>query len=72
VSNVITLTQLVVAVSIPTVVALIGILLNQSAYYKLGDRLDRMSENMNNQITTLLTTMHGVDVRVVRMEERNK
>jgi hypothetical protein len=70
--DLITLTQLVVAVSIPSVIALIGILLNQSAYHKLGDRLDRMTENFNNQVTTLLSTIHGVDVRVVRLEERNK
>jgi hypothetical protein len=31
-----------------------------------------MTENFNNQVTTLLSTIHGVDVRVVRLEERNK
>ncbi len=66
----ITLTQLAIAISIPTVVALIGILYNISAVNKLGDRMDRMSENFNNQVTTLLSTIHGVDVRVVRLEER--
>ena len=63
----ITLPQLAIAISIPTVVALIGILDNISAVNKLGDRVDRMSENFTNQVTTLLTTVHGVDVRVVRL-----
>ena len=65
-----TLTQLVVAISIPTAVAMIGVLFNISAAQKLGDRLDRMNENFTNQVTTLLTTVHGVDVRVVKLEER--
>jgi hypothetical protein len=67
---VLTLTQLVVAISIPTAVAMIGVLFNISAAQKLGDRLDRMIESFTNQVTTLLTTIHGVDVRVVKLEER--
>jgi hypothetical protein len=67
---VLTLTQLVVAISIPTAVAMIGVLFNISAAQKLGDRLDRMNESFTNQVTTLLTTIHGVDVRVVKLEER--
>jgi hypothetical protein len=67
---VLTLTQLVIAISIPTAIAMIGVLFNISAAQKLGDRLDRMNENFTNQVTTLLTTIHGVDVRVVKLEER--
>jgi hypothetical protein len=67
---VLTLTQLVIAISIPTAVAMIGVLFNISAAQRLGDRLDRMNENFTNQVTTLLTTIHGVDVRVVKLEER--
>ena len=49
---------------------MIGVLFNISAAQKLGDRLDRMNESFTNQVTTLLTTVHGVDVRVVKLEER--
>jgi len=67
---VITVAQFAIAVSVPTIVALIGILYNISAVDKLGDRVDRMTDNFNNQVTTLLTTIHGVDVRVVKLEIR--
>jgi hypothetical protein len=84
---VITVVQLAIAVSIPTVVALIGILYNTAALNKLSDRtdgmnkdisgrmdklserMDRMNDNFHNQVTALLTTIHGVDVRVVKLEE---
>jgi len=68
--KVITVAQFAIAVSVPTIVALIGILYNISAVDKLGDRVDRMTDNFNNQVTTLLTTIHGVDVRVVKLEIR--
>lgn len=61
--------QLLLTVSIPTIVALIGVIFNQISNSKLGDKVDRHHENFNNQITTLLTTIHGVDVRVVKLEE---
>jgi hypothetical protein len=64
---VITVAQLAIAGSIPTIVALIGILYNASAVNKMGDRLDKLAdkvdrgaENFNNQVTTLLSTIHGV------------
>jgi uncharacterized membrane protein len=63
-------TQLLLAVSIPTLVALIGVILNQIALYRLSDKVDRHYENFNNQVTVLLTTIHGVDVRVVKLEEK--
>ena len=63
----ITVAQLAIAGSIPTIVALIGILYNASAVNKMGDRLDKLAdkvdrgaENFNNQVTTLLSTIHGV------------
>lgn len=68
----ISLTQLVIAISIPTFVALLGVLWNTSITNKLSEKIDRQTENFNNQVTTLLTTIHGVDVRVVRLEERQK
>jgi len=62
---VITVAQLAIAGS--TIVALIGILYNASAVNKMGDRLDKLAdkvdrgaENFNNQVTTLLSTIHGV------------
>lgn len=60
----ISLTQLVIAISIPTFVALLGVLWNTSITNKLSEKIDRQTENFNNQVTTLLTTIHGVDVRV--------
>lgn len=62
--------QLLLAVSIPTIVALIGVIFNQISIHRLGDKIDRHYENFNNQVTTLLTTIHGVDVRLVKIEER--
>ena len=68
--------QLLLAVSIPTFVALVGVIFNLLSNSKLGDRIDRLDskvdrhqDNFNNQVTTLLSTIHGVDVRVVRLEE---
>ena len=68
--------QLLLAVSIPTIVALIGVIFNQVSNSKLSDRIDKLTEkgdrhyeNFNNQVTTLLSTIHGVDVRVARLEE---
>jgi hypothetical protein len=61
--------QLLLTVSIPTLVALIGVIFNQISNSKLADKVDRHQENFNNQVTTLLTTIHGVDVRVARLEE---
>lgn len=68
----VSLTQFVIAISIPTFVALLGVLWNTSITNKLSEKIDRQTENFNNQVTTLLTTIHGVDVRVVRLEERQK
>jgi hypothetical protein len=65
----ITFGQLLLAVAIPTFVALLGSIFNQVGLHRLSDRIDRLNENFNNQITTLLTTIHGVDVRVVKLEE---
>jgi len=61
--------QLLLTVSIPTLVALIGVIFNQISNGKLADKVDRHQENFNSQVTTLLTTIHGVDVRVARLEE---
>lgn len=55
-------------------VAQTGVILGlvYQAIHKLSDRIDRHYENFNNQVTTLLTTIHGVDVRLVKVEEKNK
>jgi hypothetical protein len=71
--------QLLLAVSIPTIVAVIGVILNQVGYFhlsskidqqslNLNSKIDRQSENFNNQVTTLLTTIHNVDIRLVKVE----
>jgi hypothetical protein len=62
--------QLLLAVSIPTIVALIGVIFNQFSIYRLADKIDQLRENFNNQVTTLLTTIHGVNVRLVKVEEK--
>jgi hypothetical protein len=46
----------------------IGVILG--ALWRLSDKVDRHYESFNNQVTTLLTTIHGVDVRVVKLEEK--
>ncbi len=68
----ITLVQLVLAVSVPTSVAMIGLLFNVLVNNRLTDRIERLNDNFNNQVTTLLATIHNVDVRVVKLEERSK
>lgn len=68
----VTLVQLVLAVSIPTTVALMGILFNVILSSRLSDRIERQTENFNNQVTTLLSTIHSVDIRVVKLEEKGK
>lgn len=64
--------QLLLAVSIPTLVALIGVVLNQIGYYHLSNRVDRLTERFEDRVTTLLTTIHDVHVRVVKLEDNSK
>jgi hypothetical protein len=63
----------------PCIVILIGILVNKhdftllrQDFRDLSAKVDRHYESFNNQITTLLTTIHNVDTRVVKLEERPK
>src|SRR5271170_5929821 len=51
--------QLLLVVSIPSLVSLIGAILNQVGYYHLSGKIDRQAENLNSQITTLPTTIHA-------------
>ena len=41
--------QILIAVSIPTLVALVGVILNQTAIGNLSAKVDRLYENFNNQ-----------------------
>jgi uncharacterized membrane protein len=66
--NAIPFGQLLLAVSTPTLVAVIGVILNQVGYFHLSGKIDRQTENFNNQVTALLTTIHGVDTRLVKVE----
>jgi len=68
--NTIPFGQLLLAVSIPTLVAVIGVILNQVGYFHLSSKIDHQAENFNNQVTTLLTTIHGVDLRLVKVEPK--
>jgi hypothetical protein len=61
--------QLYLTIGIPSILVILAWLSNNSKLDKLSDKVDRHYENFNNQITTLLTTIHGVDTRVARLEE---
>lgn len=67
-----TFSQLLLAVSIPTVVALVGIVMNQSAISGLRREVAALRKELYDQVTALLKEIHNVDVRVVRLEEREK
>jgi chaperonin cofactor prefoldin len=64
--------QILLAVSIPTIVALVGVIFNQMTMNRLADKIDRHYESFNNQVTTLLTTIHAVDTRVVKVESKGE
>jgi hypothetical protein len=67
-SNVRTMTQLVVAISITSSLTLFGALWSIIANSRLGDRIDRMNENLTSRFSTLISTIHSVNVRVVRLQ----
>ena len=62
-------TQLYLSIGIPSLLIILAWLSNKSDIGKLSDKVDRHYEGFNNQVTTLLSTIHGVDVRVARLEE---
>ena len=80
----ITFGQLLLALAIPTFVAILGILFNQNGINRLDGRIDKLAAEMSdlrremtemrrdfhNQVTTLLNTIHAIDTRVVRLEEK--
>lgn len=94
----ITFGQLLLAISLPTFVAVLGLLFNNNGINRLDARIDRldaridrldarvdklaeemmalrremteMRRDFHNQVTTLLNTIHAIDTRVVRLEEK--
>jgi hypothetical protein len=61
--------QLYLAIGLPTLTTLAALLFNQISFSRLNDKVDRHYENFNAQVTALLTSIHGVDVRTARLEE---
>jgi hypothetical protein len=68
----ITFSQLLLAVSIPTIVALVGVVWNQVGMNALRSEMSGLRKDLYDQVTALLNTIHGVDIRVVRLEEKEK
>jgi hypothetical protein len=64
--------QLLLAIGIPSILVILSWLSNRQDFRDLSAKVDRHYENFNNQVTTLLTTIHSVDTRVVRIEEDKK
>lgn len=64
--------QLYLAIGIPSVLIILSWVTNSAAFYFLNTKIDRHYENFNNQVTTLLSTIHNVDIRVVKLEEKGK
>jgi nitrogen-specific signal transduction histidine kinase len=66
----ITFGQLMLAVSIPTIVALIGVIFNQVGLYRLSDKVDRLVDSVHNDVTALLREIHAVSERVTKLEAK--
>jgi hypothetical protein len=62
--------QLFLAIGIPSTLVILSWLSNRQDFRDLSAKVDRHYENFNNQVTTLLTTIHNVDTRVVKLEEK--
>ena len=76
-------TQLLLAVLIPTLTVLVGILLNRSDYSKLEARMSAMESRLDNRMTALEARFHAdmlmvigklteLEVRVARLEGERK
>jgi hypothetical protein len=61
-------TQLFLSV-IGVVTTEIGIVL--AFLFHLSNRMDRLNENFTNQVTTLLGTIHSVDIEVTKLKKRD-
>jgi hypothetical protein len=64
--------QLWLAIGIPSVLVILSWLSNRQDFRDLSAKVDRHYESFNNQVTTLLTTIHSVDTRVVKIETERK
>jgi hypothetical protein len=60
--------QLYLSIGIPSILVILAWLSNAAFFWFLNSKIDRHYENFNNQVTTLLNTIHSVDVRVVKLE----
>ncbi len=76
-------TQLLLAVLIPTVTVLVGILLNRGDYSKLEARMSAMEGRLDSRMTALEARFHAdmlmvigklteLEVRVARLEGERK
>jgi N-acetylmuramoyl-L-alanine amidase len=64
--------QLLLTIGIPSILVILSWLSNRQDFRDLSAKVDRHYENFNNQVTTLLTTIHNVDTRVVKIEAEKK
>ena len=76
-------TQLLLAVLIPTLTVLVGILLNRTDYAKLEARMGAMEGRLDSRMTALESRLHAdmlmvigklteLEVRVARLEGERK
>jgi hypothetical protein len=67
--NTITFAQLLLAVSIPTVVSLVGILFNQSAIRRVEDKLDTFKDQMYAEFKEFYKTLGQHDAQIETLKE---
>jgi hypothetical protein len=67
---VLTFSQILLAVSIPTFVALVGVVWNQVSLGEIRAEIRGMRKDFHDEVTGLLKLIHSVDIRVVKLEER--
>lgn len=62
--------QLYLSIGIPSFLVILAWASNMAAFFFLNTKIDRHYENFNNQVTTLLNTIHGVSERVTKIEAK--
>ena len=67
--NTITFAQLLLAVSIPTVVSLVGIIFNQSAIRRVEDKLDGFKDQMFAEFKEFYKTLGQHDAQIEVLKE---
>ncbi len=71
--------MVIAAIASPSVLAVIGILLNQKGFDRLSDdirhtndRMDKLTQTVHTEVKDLLGMFGDYGQRIVRLEERNK